>query len=116
MTPQDLAEARILAADAAAELAATVSHSMTRAMHPGRRMSDAERRENLIALAQAIVSEASWTVPHVLTPAAYRPLVTHYATAEDPLPAFGRLLLAVASCNQRDADVALDRLVCEAAA
>ena len=110
-------------ADSAAAFVAETSEAAIRnpglaaefmtALTPLRPMSVAYRRENLLALAQIVVSEHEWLanvgVRPVITPAV-RPHVAFFATTDD-LDAFGRLLIAVAACNQRDADAALERLV-----
>jgi len=101
----DVSEASIRHSTLGAEYAAAL-----RPLHP---MTPAERRENLLALAQIVVDEHDWhdrapTVQLVVSPA-IRPHVAFFATGD--VTAFGRLLLAVKSCNQRDAEQALDRLV-----
>ena len=104
--------------DLAAEHVAQVSHDLVRGLQklaPRQPMTDADRRANLLGLAEIVVRESDWGVPPVVTPA-LRPLVRYWSTAVDPMPAMGRLLLAVQSCNGRDADKALDRLVVAVAA
>ena len=81
-------------ADLAAEVVASVSHDLTRALAPCRRLSDDERRQCLRSLATIILDESGWDVPPVVTPA-HRPMVRYWSTVADPIPAFGRLLVAV---------------------
>jgi len=100
--------------DVCAERVAQVSHDAMRelqaALAPRRAMTNAERRENLLGLAEIVIREFDWDVDPVVRPS-LRPLVRYWATTADPLPPFARLLLAVSSCNGRDTDKALARLV-----
>ena len=79
------------------------------AMVPAHRMTDVERRENLLALAECVLREEGWAVPAVVRPS-WLSHVREYATAEDA-PAFGRLLLAVRDHDAAEAAKALLRLV-----
>lgn len=79
------------------------------ALTPVRHMQDEDRKANLVALAEIILREAGWKVPPVVMPC-WRSHVKDYSTSDDH-GAFGRLLIAVASHNERDRDAALERLV-----
>jgi len=79
------------------------------ACSPARRMSDTERRENLLALAECVLREEGWAVPAVVRPS-WLSHAAKLATTED-FPAFGRLLLAVRDHDPDAAAKALLRLV-----
>jgi hypothetical protein len=91
----------------AAEFIAATSEAHIRHVTSMYAMSTAERRENLLALAVAFhkANAPADLRPHVAV------AVRYHALASDPMPAWGRLLVAVRENDADEVDAALDRLV-----